>query len=117
MPEIEQTTTGPGKTILKWFSAQIDIRTVVMFFAAIIWVAFFWKDSHSNWDKTEKLEQVVNTKANQEDFRAVKEQVTRQYSTQSARDQTQDNKIEENSDWIEYQKGYQQALKDLKNKQ
>lgn len=115
MPDtIEQTTTGPGKTIIKWFSGQIDIKLVIMFLGAMIAVAFFWKDSHSNWDKTDKLEEVTQTKASQDDFKALKEQVSRQYSTQSSRDDKQDANLYDIIKWVEQQKGYQQAIKDLK---
>jgi hypothetical protein len=59
-------------------------------------------------------------KVDAEDFRSLKEQVTRQYSTAKEDREKEGKQIEEALDWIEYEKGrqagYKQAIEELKNK-
>lgn len=111
---IETTTTGPGKTITKWWSGSINIQTVVLILGAFASTVLFWKDSHDNWDKTGKLEEVVNGKASAEDLKVLKEQVNRQYTTEREQHEKEDAKIEEALDWIEFQKGYQKRAEEEK---
>lgn len=51
---------------------------------------------------------------NKTDIKLLKEQIIKQYSTQRDREDKTDKEIETILDYIEFEKGYQQALKDLK---
>lgn len=78
--------------------------------AAFAWAVLFWAKSEANWEKTKDVEKAIETKVGIEDFNALKERVNRQYDA--------NNKV---TDMItvlqkqsEYQKGYQDALKEMK---
>lgn len=106
---MEQTTQG--KTVTRWWTGMINIQTVAMLGAAFVAVVIFWKDSKDNWNKTSRLENVVNTKASADELKALREQVNRQYQTQREKDNEQDRQVKQNADWIEWQKGFQAGQK------
>ena len=115
MPKmIEQTTTG--KTTTKWWSNYLTPQTMFWICAGFVWAVVFWKDSKENWAK-------IGTKADESEIVTLKEQVkdleervNRQYST-ARDDREKENKaIEEVADWMHYQRGYKQAMDDIKNK-
>lgn len=51
---------------------------------------------------------------NKTDIKLLKEQIIKQYSIQREREDKTDKEIETILDYIEFEKGYQQAQKDLK---
>lgn len=119
MPEIIETTTT-GKTTTKWWSNYLTPQTMFWICAGFVWAVIFWKDSHDNWDKTKQLELNIERKADADDLKALKEQVTRQYSTAKEDREKESKQIEEALDWIEFEKGrqagYKQAMEELKHK-
>lgn len=100
----------PQSALNKWFTSQISMQTVAMIIAGLIAAVAFWDDSKDNWKKTGDVEIGLTKKADAEEVKALKEQVNRQYQVQRERDAQQDANGKENSDWIEQQKGYHQAL-------
>ena len=115
-------TTTPERRAASWFLRQIDLRTVIGIMAGIISLvvtgAIFWKESHDQWDKSNKQQDEIQHKADADDVKALKEQVGRQYSTERDDREKEMKAIEEVADWMHYeqgrQAGYKQAMEELK---
>lgn len=111
----EQTSTKTIST--KWWTPYITPQTMFGICAAFVWAVIFWKDSHDNWDKTNRLEE---TKANaddvrtiREDLKALRETVTKQYATAKEDREREGNEIEQVADWKHEQEGYWKAMKEM----
>jgi hypothetical protein len=94
-----------------WVGNFLTPQTFLWILAGFVSLVIFWKDSHDNWDKTERLEQVVATKADNDDLKALKEQVNRIYTTMKEDRAAEGKQIEEALDWIEFEKGRQSVQK------
>jgi len=97
-----------------WVGNFLTPQTFLWIIAGFVSLVIFWKDSHDNWDKTNRLEQVVNMKADAEDVKALRDQVNRIYTTMKEDRASEGKQIEEALDWIEFQKGVQEGLKQKK---
>lgn len=111
MADMIETTTEGGKVTTKWWSNFLTPQTMFWILAGFVSLVLFWKDSHDNWDKTKDLEKVVATKADQEDLKALKDQVNRLYQTNKEDREKESREIEEVADWMHYQQGYQEGKK------
>ena len=111
MPEIMEQKTE-GTTTTKWWSPYMTPQTMFWILAAFVYGVIFWKDSHDNWDKTNKLEEIIERKADADDLKTLKDQVNRQYTNAKEDKEKQNKLIEEALDWIEWEKGYEQGIKD-----
>lgn len=109
--------TTPEAKAASWFLRQIDLRTVIGIVAGIVSLlvtgVIFWKESHEQWDKTTKLEESIARKAEVDDLKALKDQVTRQYTTAKDDKEKEMRAIEEIADWKHEQEGYWKAMKEL----
>lgn len=120
---MEQTTTG--RTTTKWWTPYMTPQTMLWVLAAFVYGVIFWKDSQDNWNKTRKVEKDMELKANKEEFNALKDQVNRQYQTAreerekllQAQKEDRDREfkaIEEVADYMHFEQGRQQGLKEHK---
>lgn len=109
--------TTPEAKAASWFLRQIDLRTVIGIVAGIVSLlvtgVIFWKESHEQWDKTTKVEETVQRKADIDDLKALKDQVTRQYTTAKEDKEKEMKAIEEIADWKHEQEGYWKTMKEL----
>lgn len=113
MPDMVETTST-GKTTTKFWSNYLTPQTMLFILGGFVSLVIFWKDSHDNWDKTKELENQLKLKADADDLKSLKEQVTRQYGTAKEDREKESKQIEEALDWIEFEKGRQAGLKEKK---
>lgn len=76
------------------------IPAIVLVGGGFVGLVLAWKDIGDNKKNVELL----------------REQITRQYSTQREMNDKTNKEVEKILDYIEYQKGYEQAVKDLQTK-
>lgn len=112
------------QTVTKWFAKQIDIKTVIMIvgglITAMLTTAFFYWNTHLNWDKGDQTEKRVSSleksKVDREEFLLLKEQVQRQYTSAKEDRDKEFKAIEEVADWMHYEKGRQQGIAEATKK-
>lgn len=64
--------------------------------------------------EVEKLQEEIKTKATQAEFKSLEERQVRQYATQKADVDKVIKEFEPVKNWVEWRKGYEQAIKDTK---
>jgi hypothetical protein len=99
---------GPSEAT-KWWLRQLDLRTVIFIMGGLISgfvaVAYFYKDSHENWDETKALKAVVALKADRDDLKAAIDRLNKMYD----RFNKTDDDIDEIKEEMAEQKGYLKA--------
>lgn len=106
-PIKEQTQT----TKTSWYQSVLNIQTVFAICGAIFAVCAFIIQVRSHDKDISQIKKDLLLKSSLEETRALRDQVNRQYQTQREKDNEQDKQVKENSDWIEYQKGFQDGQK------
>jgi hypothetical protein len=73
---------GPSD-VTKWWLRQLDLRTVFFIIGGLVsgfvTLAYFWKDSHENWDETKALKVVVAFKAEKEELKTAVDRLNKMY--------------------------------------
>ncbi len=76
-------STRAPSAATKWWLRQLDLRTVLVIFGGLVTgfvtLAYFWKDSHENWDETKALKVVVAMKAERDELKAAVDRVNKMY--------------------------------------
>ncbi len=97
-----------------WFAPLLTPQVIIMLCTALVGAVLFIDKVKRATKEVDDLKREQVTKVPREEFAALKDQVTRQYTTQREMNDKTLREVEEIKKWIEYQKGYQQATKDKK---
>lgn len=101
----------------KWWESFITPQTGVMLLAGFASLVVFWNDQKNIKADLHIIKsdmKVMQDKADVTDIKALDEKVNRQYSTQREMNDKTNKEVEELKLWMEYHKGYEQAIKDFK---
>lgn len=99
-----------------WITTLLTPQVIVIIGTSFVGLVLFIDKVKRATKDVDNLNTKVETKISRDEFNALKDQVTRQYTTQREMNEKFLKEVEQIQTWIEYQKGYQQALKDQKPK-
>jgi hypothetical protein len=98
-----------------FFGSFLTPQALFMLGAGLVSIVLFIDRLKRSTKEVEVISVKLEDKVSSHRFEDLEEKVNRYHTTQTEMNEKTNEEVEEVKDWIEFQKGYKQALDDIKN--